>query len=242
MPPAPSPFLTLPARVEILNFLVESKLWYLFAIWAPSTSDITALRNMFRRFLWAKMVDSTGGGAHVAWHKVIQSKAHGGLGLTDPLTRTWCLHVQWILKAIGPGDYPWENFMLHRLQMCRPSPRGPRHICFLFSPSPRMVRGSPLWNSMWAAWESVKEQLVWTPPTSREQVLAMPLVHFPYPWLPPATEFLQRHGVVEQLWSNRLRAMGDCWHAEEERWYTTEELIGAGLSERIATELNSHLR
>lgn len=73
-----------------------------------------------------------------------------------------------------------------------------------------MVRGSPLWNNVWAAWEFAKEVLDWTPPSSREQVFAMPLVHFPYPWLPQATEFFQRYAVVDTLWSHRICAFRDC--------------------------------
>lgn len=111
--------------MEILNFLIELKLWYLFAVWAPSVFDLNALRTMFRRFLWAKTVDGTGGGARVAWTKVIQGQENGGVGLTDPQIRTRCLHVQWLLKAMGPGAYPWKNFMLFRMQQCGPSPRGP---------------------------------------------------------------------------------------------------------------------
>lgn len=104
-----------------------------------------------------------------------------------------------------------------------------------------MVRGSPLWNNVWAAWEAAKEVLVWVEPTSREQVLAMPLVHFPHPWQPQATEFLQRYAVVNQLWSNRLRALRDCWYEREARWYTVDEFMGYGLSNRIAQELVHHL-
>lgn len=73
-----SQYLTVAARVVVLNFLLEQILWYYFAVWMPSKKELDNLKNIFRRFLWAKNVEGPGHSSKVAWEKVIQEKRLGG--------------------------------------------------------------------------------------------------------------------------------------------------------------------
>lgn len=207
----------------------------------PSKTELDTLKNIFRHFLWAKNVEGSGHSSKVGWDKVIQDKSRGGLGLTDPALKAKCMHAQWILRAIGPGSPPWLGLVMHRLQQCRPSPTGPRHLCFILSDSPRMIRGSSLWNHMWASFDDIREQLEWHAPSSRAEVLALPLAHHSWHWREGAVQLFKRPGCVAKLWQQRLRCFGDCWLQDAERWLSVSELQGRGLPTQLAAEVHQAL-
>lgn len=226
--------MTVAARVVTLNFLIESILWFYFSVWLPSGKELDSLRAIFRRFPWAKNVEGPSRGSKVAWSKVIQAKSEGGLGLIDPQVKARCLHAQWVVRALGPGNSPWAGMLLHRLQRCRPSPSGPQHLCFLLSDSPRMVRGSSLWNSIWASFDEIRGQLVWKGPADRDEVLSLPLCHFASHWTAEYASLFSRPSTVQHLWQARLRCFGDCWLPKLDRWAGATYFVGCGLSARAA--------
>lgn len=104
-----------------------------------------------------------------------------------------------------------------------------------------MVKGSSLWNHAWASFDDIREQLEWQGPTTRAEVLALPLVHHSRHWQEGAVQLFRRPGCVARLWHNRIRCFGDCWVAEEERWLSLEELQDRGLPSQLAVEVGNAL-
>lgn len=158
------------------------------------------------------------------------------------LVKARCLHAQWVVRALGPGSPPWHGLIMHRLQQCRGSATGPAHLCFVLSDSPRMVRGSNLWNSIWSSFEDIKAQLTWRGPATRDEVLAFPLCHFGSHWLPEFRAGFQRPAAAQQLWQAHLRCFGSCWSVEDGVWLGVADFRNRGLSPRLAAELAHALR
>lgn len=111
-----SPYHSLAARVVLLNSIQLAQLWYFLTIWIPTTKEYQALQQTMHCFMWGKSWDSGHRCSEVAWHKVVQAKLEGGLGVVDPALEAKALQAQWLLRSLTPGDEPWKGLVRYKLE------------------------------------------------------------------------------------------------------------------------------
>lgn len=81
----------------------------------------------------------------MAWALLTQKRPEGGLGLVDPVRKSQVLHGKWIIKALSPSTFPWENFALAKLETVAAVTDGPTNIAQVLRKKPHLqfAGGSP---------------------------------------------------------------------------------------------------
>jgi ribonuclease HI len=101
--------LNLPSRLVLLRSVLQALSIYSFSAMAAPRNVLSIIRNLQRNFLWQGF--NTGKKiALVSWDKLCRPKAHGGLGLRDPLIMNKVLTAKiWWRWLKQPQDL-WARF------------------------------------------------------------------------------------------------------------------------------------
>lgn len=118
--------------------------------------QILEIQKTIRSFLWS---DGKGNKKHhaVNWDWCSTDKKYGGLGLKDLRLQGIALATKWVSHCVE-GDEPWK--VLVRNNILRGYPKKAKSwkelpfADILFGKLPTYVHGSPVFKTIWKAWES----------------------------------------------------------------------------------------
>ena len=174
--------------------------------------------------------------------KLANPTCHGGIGWTPSALRLDAVHAMWIVEfladkranSIDPEAFTWYDIgadMVATLHDVAEAVDGAvavqlREYLLVNPVLPRRRQLSERWQTYLAAWSRLRRTLVVAPPSTHEQVLAVPLFH--NPTLHHGLDTRSRHawarrGVthIRHLWSTRHRQ----WATAEALQVTTDSLL-----------------
>ena len=179
-----SAHLTFAGRVVVSNQVLLATMWYITSCWIFSSSCISQVQRLIRNFLWSGG-DGRPARAKVSWSVISLPTACGGLGIVDPACQSRALLGKLIVRGLMPGEEPWKELLLYRIQRCTPTTGGPwqPETRWIFTEM-RRVGITRRCEDRFACcilrtWEMLRPALVQVPPCCSEERLRQPLVWNP---------------------------------------------------------------
>lgn len=99
-------------RLTLVNAVLSSLPIYFMSSTLMPKTVIDAIDGRRRSFLWTGEEKTHGSKCLVAWTRVCQDKAYGGLGVKDLACQNHCLLLKIIHKLHDPQDLPWKSWFL----------------------------------------------------------------------------------------------------------------------------------
>ncbi|KAL3693024.1 hypothetical protein R1sor_006675 [Riccia sorocarpa] len=131
------------------------------------TVGIEGLETLYRQFLWGWTDQDSPKASLVAWERITQGKADGGLGWTPLRDKSMALQIKNVLKVISESNAEWtrlaRSLILRTLRSGRYQ-RERRQWCVedaLLLTSVNKINGSRTLTWMLAAWNRMRKKKRW---------------------------------------------------------------------------------
>ncbi|GBG71894.1 hypothetical protein CBR_g10830 [Chara braunii] len=217
-------------RALLANTAASSMLWYAGAVSMPSQQAQLNYQTNLVKFVWKNDPLAPTTVHRVAWRKLIQPRAAGGLGLLDPSNQIRALHLRTIFWLILEDDAaPWKVLTLQTMaEAMRLHPADVMTALLQPSLLGNLKRGA-LWTPTLTLWRKLSP-LRLRPPASREQILQQPLFDNPmildaegrpFPWM-------RTKGAFGRAWvTTGIGRVADIWDESTGDWKDDSLMIDA---------------
>ncbi len=153
--------LSLAGRILVAKQVLLASLWYLAACWNPNPRMCCQVRGLIRNFIWG--VKDAPTCAKVKWDTLALPIALGGLGVTDPKSRSEALLTKLLVRGLAPDGEPWKELVRHITDqtMLLVHDKGPTNAdlnWLLAAPKLKRLQCS-MWKSIIGAWLNVRSGL-----------------------------------------------------------------------------------
>ena len=226
----------------VANQVILSSIWYFASCMDFSNQALNLVRATVRNYIWSgKREGNTR--ARVKWATAILPIVRGGVKIIDPNWQTSALLIKLLIRGLSVGYEPWKTLVRHRVAQTRQSRRGkwPNHSNWIMNNHPIVKQGSPMWQGIMRAWNSIQSGMEQQDPTTWTEIMRQPL----YGNRLLTNELGIQWGTEPRsnmLWwpGKGLRAIKDIIKREGQGWKDFQELPGLRRT-RVAPPLYNRL-
>lgn len=218
--------LSFAGRILAINHYITPVTLFFLACWRPPDQALKAINQTCSTFLWSgaamgKKIPK------VQWSLCILAKEKGGLGIHDITEMADRLASKWILRGFLAPEQDWAMLIARNRHKFKLQGRAKWSnlppLTILFSPFKITAMGSHLVQSLWKAWNHLKDKLCPNPRQYRDAGLRFKDSIW-WPWIEiPRIEDANLHQALK-LHKKGIRCWGDIWNKLNQAWLTQPEL------------------